>query len=78
LQLEDHSLLALHSYPPNLESISSVYNPRNLHAILTMDPLNIMQIYLVERKRLNKWYLMYVGFEVFAAVVMKIRVFWYM
>jgi hypothetical protein len=44
----------IHSYPPNLESISSICSPRKLHAILTMDPLNIVQIYLVERKRLNK------------------------
>jgi hypothetical protein len=69
----------IQSCSPNHESISSIYNPRKLHAILTMDPLNILQIdvYLVERKRLNKWYITYVGFEVLAAVVMKIPVLWY-
>jgi hypothetical protein len=31
----------IHNYPPYLEVVSSIRNPRKRHAVVTRDPLNV-------------------------------------
>jgi hypothetical protein len=31
----------IRSYPPHLEAVSSIRNPRTRHAVVTVDPLNM-------------------------------------
>jgi hypothetical protein len=38
----------IRSYPPCLEAVSSFRNPRTRHALVTVDPLNMVYIYLDE------------------------------
>jgi hypothetical protein len=38
----------IHTYPPYLEAVSSIRNPRTCHAVVTVDPLNMeFKIYTV-------------------------------
>jgi hypothetical protein len=49
-KLEDHPLSAvprlliqyIHSFPPYLEAVSSIRNPRTCHAVVTVDSLNMI------------------------------------
>jgi hypothetical protein len=34
----------IRSYPPYLEAVSSVRNPRSRHAVVTVDPLNMVTL----------------------------------
>jgi hypothetical protein len=43
------------SYPPYLEAVSSICNPRTRLAMVTVDPLNMVVLKILSVKKKKKW-----------------------